>query len=269
MIKCMIVEDEPIAIRALRKHLDALDDVEIVATCSDALEARRVLRENEIDLVLLDIEMPQLTGVGLIQALDRPPRFIFTTAHRQYALQGFELDAVDYLLKPISLPRLLRALDRYRRLVSRPSSAVEEDRSIQLRVERRNVKVNRSEIRFAESVGDYIKLHTCTGVLMTKLRITELRRAWPAAASFASIGRSSFRWVTSTPTQEILWRLPAGCSPSAGRTGRPPSMSSGNRSKQLPSSPFPQAGASSGCSSRPEVTRLPARSPLVSCRSCP
>jgi DNA-binding LytR/AlgR family response regulator len=189
MIKCMIVEDEPIAIRALRKHLDALDDVEIVATCSDALEARRVLREKEIDLVLLDIEMPQLTGVGLIQALDRPPRFIFTTAHRQYALQGFELDAVDYLLKPISLPRLLRALDRYRRLVSIPSSAGEEDRSIQLRVERRNVKVNLSEIRFAESVGDYIKLHTCTGVLMTKLRITELEASL-AGSGFIRIHRS-------------------------------------------------------------------------------
>ena len=190
MIKCLIVDDEPIAVRTLRSHLEALEDVEIVATCSDAFEARRVLRQEEIDLVLLDIEMPQLTGVGLIQALDRPPRFIFTTAYRDYAIQGFDLDAVDYLLKPISLPRLLRAIDKYRRLVSSTSAApASEERSILLRVERRTVKLSLSEIRFVESMGDYVKVHTHTGAYMSKLPISELE-AGLAGGEFVRIHRS-------------------------------------------------------------------------------
>lgn len=190
MIRCIIVDDEPIAIRALRAHMDPLEDVEIVATCSNAFEARRLLRTMDVDLVLLDIEMPQLTGVGLVQSLERPPRFIFTTAYREYAHQGFDLDAVDYLLKPISLPRLLRALEKYRRLAADPAGRADaETRMVHVRVNRRTVKLDVSEIRFVESVGDYVKLHTTAGELMTKQRITDLEASL-SVDGFVRIHRS-------------------------------------------------------------------------------
>lgn len=177
MTKCMIVDDEPIAIRVLESHLDKVPDVEVVATCTDALAAIEELHQQHVDLVLLDIHMPELTGIDFVRALDEPPRFIFTTAHREYAVEGFELDAVDYLLKPIGLPRLLRALEKYRRMRKTgitADEAVEERATLNVRVDRRTVKLDVRNIIYIESVSDYVKIHTGDDRLMTKMRISDL-----------------------------------------------------------------------------------------------
>ena len=173
MIHCIVVDDEPIAVRALRSLLDCVPDVEVIASSSDAVEAYNLIRDRSPDLVFLDIEMPQLTGVEMIKALELPPFFIFTTAYREYAVEGFDLNAVDYLLKPISLPRLLRALEKYRRLNTAPAHE-EENRTVEIRAERRNVRLNVSEIMYVESAGDYVKVYARDRVLLTKITITEM-----------------------------------------------------------------------------------------------
>lgn len=176
MIRCLIVDDEPIAIRVLETHLAKMPDVEIAATCTNAFDALRTIRSGAVDLVFLDIEMPELTGIDLVEALERPPRFVFTTAHRDYALQGFELDAVDYLLKPIGFPRLLRALEKYRRLRQASASEGKETDApvLNIRVNRRTVRVALSEIRYIESLSDYVKIHTAETTHTSKERISDL-----------------------------------------------------------------------------------------------
>ena len=178
MIRCLIVDDEPIAIRVLRAHLAQIPDIEVAAACTSALEALRVLRTTSVDLVFLDIEMPGLSGIGLVEALERPPRFVFTTAHRDYALQGFELDAVDYLLKPVGLPRLLRAVEKYRRLqgAEHPSGEAGEPGGhvLHLRVDRRTVRVDLRDIRYIESLSDYVNVHTHAQTYTSRLRIRDL-----------------------------------------------------------------------------------------------
>ncbi len=177
-MRCLLVDDEPIALRVLRTHLAQIPDVEIVAECTNAMAALRVLREHDVDLAFLDIEMPGLSGIGLLEALEHPPRIVFTTAHRDYALQGFEWDAVDYLLKPISLPRLVRAVEKYRRLLptqqSNAPEAPTEAPTLTLRAERRTVRVPIPDIRYIESLSDYVKIHTITNEYTTKLRIRDL-----------------------------------------------------------------------------------------------
>ncbi len=101
MYRCIIIDDEPIAIRVIRNHLSVFTDFEVVAECSNALEAMPVLQKENIDLLFCDIQMPQITGVDFIRSLSHPPKVIFTTAYRDYAIDAFELNVVDYLLKPI------------------------------------------------------------------------------------------------------------------------------------------------------------------------
>lgn len=181
MIRSLIVDDEPIACRVLATHLRKIPDVKVVAQCTNALEALGMVREEGVDLVFLDIEMPELTGIGFVEALDRPPHVVFTTAHRDYALHGFELDAVDYLLKPVGFPRLVRAVEKYRRLhPAEPHDAggAEEATApvLNIRVNRRTVRVALSAIRYIESLSDYVVIHTTDDRYTTKERISDLEK---------------------------------------------------------------------------------------------
>lgn len=177
--RCLIVDDEPLAIKVIQNHLEKVPDVDIVATCRGALEALAVVREEAVDLIFLDIEMPELTGLGFIQALEHAPQVILITAHRDYAPEGFELDVVDYLLKPVSLPRLLRALDKYRRRC-KVNAATDADASdstppyLAVRSNRRTVTIRLDDIRYIESLGDYVKIHTADQTVISKERISHL-----------------------------------------------------------------------------------------------
>jgi len=192
MIHCLLVDDEPIAIRVLTSHLDKIPDVEVTATCTNSVEALRLVKNEAIDLVFLDIEMPALTGIGFVEAFAHPPRFIFTTAHRDYAVRGYELDAVDYLLKPVSFPRLLRAIEKYRRLEA-ANDTIETVRSrsgvVNVQVDRRTVRIDPRDIVYVESMSDYVIVHTEKQRYTAKLRISDLEHEL-ATHGFVRIHRS-------------------------------------------------------------------------------
>lgn len=110
---CLIVDDEPIAIRVIKNHLENFSNMEVKGECSNAIEAMEFLSQNKVDLAFLDIQMPQITGVEFLKNLASPPKIIFVTAYRDYAIEAFDLDVVDYLLKPVSLARFTKAISRF------------------------------------------------------------------------------------------------------------------------------------------------------------
>lgn len=190
---CMIVDDEPLAVEVIASHLEKVSDVEIVAKCTSAIKAYELIQSRQIDLLFLDIQMPELTGIELIKTLEHPPRVIFTTAYRDYALEGFDLDVVDYLLKPVSLPRLLRALDKYRRLLPANQPAATEETAdemhLTVRANRKNVRVPLSDILYIESLSDYVQIHTVTQKIVSKERISSLTQKLESSG-FLRIHRS-------------------------------------------------------------------------------
>jgi two-component SAPR family response regulator len=110
--KCLLVDDEPLAIEVLQAHIESVEQLEVVGTCNSAFKAMEFLKDNQVDLIFLDIQMPKLTGTSFVKTMQSPPKVIFTTAFKEYAADAFELNAVDYLLKPISLERFLRAINK-------------------------------------------------------------------------------------------------------------------------------------------------------------
>lgn len=162
---CVVVDDESLARGLIEKHLSQLDDFELVASCESAIEASKVLQENQIDLLFLDIEMPVLKGTDFFENLVRKPKVIFTTAHRDFALDGFELNAIDYLLKPISFARFFKAIEKFveqRKNVATPSGLNDNGKNeyVFVRKDRKQVKVFFNDILYIESVKDYIKIVT-------------------------------------------------------------------------------------------------------------
>ncbi|MEL6811122.1 MAG: response regulator transcription factor [Bacteroidota bacterium] len=162
--KCIIIDDEELARRLLSNHLEQIKGFELVASCSSAIEASQLLQEHEIDLLFLDIEMPVLTGVDFFRNLRRKPQVIFTTAYRDYAVEGFELDAVDYLLKPITFARFFKALEKFRSLQEprkkEEAPTAKTDDFIFVRKDRKQVKLLFDDIQYVEGLKDYIKIHT-------------------------------------------------------------------------------------------------------------
>ncbi len=162
--KCLIVDDEELARRLLTNHLSQLEDFELVAACESAISANKLLKEHSIDLLFLDIEMPVLTGVDFFKNLVNKPKVIFTTAYREYAIEGFELDAVDYLLKPITFARFFKAIEKFKNqqpnLIPEKKEASRKDNFIFIREDRKQVKVLFDDILYVESLKDYIKVHT-------------------------------------------------------------------------------------------------------------
>lgn len=174
--KTIIVDDEPIAIRVIKNHLSNFEEFEVLAECDNAIEAMKVLRNHEVDLVFLDIEMPTLTGLDLIKALPSVPQVIFTTAHRNYAVEAFEVNALDYLMKPISIERFSQAIIRF--LDSRQTEKTIEGGSggetITLKVDKKHFKLSIGEILYIESLADYVVVHTANEKMITKERISHL-----------------------------------------------------------------------------------------------
>lgn len=188
MVKCMIVDDEPIAVRVIKNHLAAFAGFEVVAECSNALEAMPVLTENKIDLLFCDIQMPQITGVDFIRTLKNPPKVIFTTAYRDYAIEAFELNVVDYLLKPISFERFTKAIQHFLELDAleninrlQPESTDKNQRDyIFLKADKKHHKVNLDDIFYFESMGDYVIAFTSQKKIVTKERIGNLPYMLPS-----------------------------------------------------------------------------------------
>ena len=173
-INCIIVDDEPVARDILVKHLSLIDSVNIVESCKSALEAFSIINEKRIDLIFLDINMPSISGLSFAGSINKNIKIIFTTAYREYAVDGFDLQAVDYLLKPISFERLLQAVNKYLNekapVQNRPVAETEQVKSnhIFVRSDRKMIKVCFDEILYIESIGDYVKIHLAGKTVITR-----------------------------------------------------------------------------------------------------
>lgn len=196
MYKCIIIDDEPIAIRVIKKHLSVFNTFEIIAECSNALEAIPILSREKIDLLFCDIQMPQITGVEFVRSLTHPPNVIFTTAYRDYAVDAFELQVIDYLLKPISFERFTKAINKFLEHISNQTEKEDKLKTepdspdyIFLKADKKYYKINLSDIQHFESLGDYVIVLTNNKKIVTKERISNLANRLPFK-SFIQIHRS-------------------------------------------------------------------------------
>ncbi|MDA3929891.1 MAG: LytTR family DNA-binding domain-containing protein [Prolixibacteraceae bacterium] len=188
--KCILVDDEPIAIRIVRNYLSNFDEFEIVAECSNAIEAMKVMRTEKVDLLFLDIEMPQLNGIEMLKTLPYIPSVIYTTAHRNYAVEAFEQKALDYLMKPISMERFTSAINRFLDLKSHVQTHVQlRNQWVILKVDKKNVKLQLETIQYVESMSDYIIVHTDESKLVCKDRISHFEEKLPSS-DFIRVHRS-------------------------------------------------------------------------------
>ncbi len=213
-IICMAVDDEPPALEVLKKFITSVHSLELAGTCSDAIEALNFLQNKPVDLIFLDIKMPELLGTDFIRALKNPPKVIFTTAYRKYAIEGFELDAVDYLLKPISFDRFLKAVSKIMQTPlseTRPEEEIQNKKSdangyISFRSDRKMIKVALSDILYIESIKDYIKVITVTNTVITKQSISSVEEMLPAEM-FIRIHRSYIIALNKIESynHELVW----------------------------------------------------------------
>jgi len=165
-MKCVIIDDEPLAVDVIESYVNQIGGLEIVAKCNNPLEAITILNKHQVDLVFLDIEMPNLTGLDLVKTIENIPQFVFTTAYPQHALEGFDLNATDYLVKPIPFQRFVKAVARAKEKYelehsSSDSSFIPEEQKgfIFVKSEYENIKVNVQDIKYIEGLKDYIKIY--------------------------------------------------------------------------------------------------------------
>ena len=192
--KCIVVDDEPLALEVLKSHIQKIDTLELLGTCADAIEAFDFLSKNAVDLMFLDIHMPEMKGTDLVKTLTNPPAVVFTTAHREYAIESYDLNVLDYLLKPISFERFMQAVEKYNHqsLLAQEVSLHSKnggDAYIYLREKNIIHKIPVKEIIYAESFGDYLKVYTTNRVVNSRCTITALEEALPEN-DFVRIHRS-------------------------------------------------------------------------------
>ena len=186
-IHCLAVDDEPPALGVIETYIKAIPTLQFVGACGNAVEALSVLQNNTVHLLFLDIQMPLILGTDFMRTLSHPPKVVFTTAYRHFAVEGFELDAVDYLLKPISFERFLKAVNKVMNInlpvteenLLQPAPKETNDEYIYLRADRKNIKVNFTDILFIESLKDYSKVVTNDKVIVTKQAISALEENMP------------------------------------------------------------------------------------------
>jgi DNA-binding LytR/AlgR family response regulator len=168
-LRCLLIDDEPPALKVLASYISAINGLEIAGQCGSAIEALAVLHQKTVDVIFLDIKMPRLLGTEFLKNLSHPPKVIFVTAYREYAVDGFELDAVDYLVKPVSFERFFKAITKLNRLMGRDvSTMITNDTPnpgafVYLKVDRDMKKVFVNDIVYIESWKDYIKIFLTDG----------------------------------------------------------------------------------------------------------
>lgn len=198
LIRCLLLDDEPLARQVLRTYAERLPFLQVVGECSNALEAYEFLRQQEVELIFCDIEMPQISGLDFLRALPRRPLVVMITAYEQYALAGFELDVVDYLLKPVAFDRFWRALEKVKdRLMlhqwkglpavplvaptaSEPAVPTPVDDFILVKENGSLVKVLLASIHYVEGMKDYVKIFITERRLVTYLTLKKLEETLPA-----------------------------------------------------------------------------------------
>ncbi len=168
-LRCLLIDDEPPALKVLQNHIANLPGLEVVGLCKNAVEALDVLHEKTVDLVFLDIKMPKLLGTDFLKTLSSPPKVIFVTAYREYGVDSYELDAIDYLVKPVSFERFVRAITKAKRVMGHEVIVQTEEYKrnpeafVYLKVNRHMQKILVEEILYIESWKDYVKVFLTTG----------------------------------------------------------------------------------------------------------
>ncbi|GAA3958806.1 LytR/AlgR family response regulator transcription factor [Mucilaginibacter dorajii] len=189
-INCIIVDDEPIARDILKNYIGQVPYLRLVGSCEDAFEAMQVLKAKDIDLIILDINMPRLTGFEMLRSLKKYPAVIITSAYPEYALEGFELSVTDYLLKPFSFPRFVQATEKVvNRSADAPAAVKEEDLFLMVKSDKKLAKVFFDEISYIEAYGNYIFIYTDQERVMSKQTLTQFEEQLPVT-KFARIHKS-------------------------------------------------------------------------------
>lgn len=167
-LRCLLIDDEPPALKILANYISNINGLEIAGQCKNAIEALEILHQKTVDVIFLDIKMPKILGTEFLKNLSHPPKVIFVTAYRDYAVEGYELDAVDYLVKPVSFERFIKAISKVNRLTGKESLTSVEQKPVQeafvyLKVDRDMKKIFLNEILYIESWKDYVKLFLANG----------------------------------------------------------------------------------------------------------
>ncbi len=181
-LRCVVVDDEPLAIEVIESYLDQFDHLELVERFQNPIKAFEFVRNNQVDVLFMDIQMPKLTGLDILRSLPHRPQVIITTAYRDYALEGFELEVVDYLLKPISLDRFVKAISKVKREGAVPAPVTLEkstEETMFFKVDKKMVRVELSDILFIESQRDYLKIVLPDKEVVTRMPITEAEEVFP------------------------------------------------------------------------------------------
>lgn len=208
--RCLLVDDEPLALKVLENHIESIPHLEIVSSCVNAFAAMEVLQHQSIDLMFLDIQMPKLIGTSFLRTLRNAPKVIFTTAYKEYAVEAFDLDAIDYLLKPVTLERLMRAVNKITMetmpVIADEQKILEQEGFAYFRSDRKMIKVRYDDILFIESMKDYVKVvRTRDKPLLVKQSISSLENMLPAN-QFVRIHRSfivSIQKITAFTNHDI------------------------------------------------------------------
>lgn len=187
MMRCLIIDDEPLARELLESYIAKIEELKLIKSCGNALEAFSVLQEKSVDLIFLDIEMPQVTGIELLRSLRDRPRIILTTAYREYAFEAYDLDVVDYMLKPVTFERFLRGIGKIKQLkqydtpgeVTMPLNSSFDDAYLYLKENREMVKVFLKDILYIESLRDYVRVKTVHREVITYQKISYLEQKLP------------------------------------------------------------------------------------------
>src|SRR5712675_761392 len=182
-LKCLIVDDEPRAEGVIERYLKNISNIDLIAKCENALSALDWLKRQKVDLIFLDISMPFISGIDFIRTLKNPPKIILTTAHKEFAVESYELNVLDYLLKPISFERFLKAINKLENDGTQVIKPVIDDSEsevfIYVKSEKKNVKILLKEILFIESLKDYIKIHTVNRTIVTQVPISAIEQRLP------------------------------------------------------------------------------------------
>lgn len=185
LIKSIIIDDEPPAVALIKNHIENLPHLEVIGQYHSAIKAYEVLSNTQVDLLFLDIRMPVLNGIDFLKTLSHPPAVILTTAYREYALDGYDLDIIDYLLKPITFERFTKAVNRYTDRINKPSAPThstehaQQENYIYFNINKTHHKVNLQDIRYVESLKDYVSIYLSDERLVVKGNLGTIMKRLP------------------------------------------------------------------------------------------
>jgi DNA-binding LytR/AlgR family response regulator len=190
MIKCLAIDDEPLALDVIEKHISKIPDLELVQKCTSPLQALEIINKEEIDLIFLDIEMSEITGIQMLKSMNKKPMVILTTAYESYALEGYELDVLDYLLKPISFERFLKAVNKAQEtFLLRKGGQPKENPSYEngfifVKSEYQMIKINLRDILYIEGLKDYVKIYCGPKPILSLQNLKGIESKLPSAHFF-------------------------------------------------------------------------------------